>query len=45
MKFYFKTNRNDAMFETKAQEIDVVGVTGLLEGAPANCRDLRKICQ
>ena len=35
MKSDFKTNRNDAMFETEAREIDIAGVTGLLKGAPA----------
>ena len=35
MKSDFKTDGNDAMFETEAQEIDMAGVTGLLESAPA----------
>ena len=35
MKSDFKTNGNDAMFETEAQEIDMAGVTSLLESAPA----------
>ena len=35
MKSGFKTNGNDAMFETEAQEIDMAGVTSLPESAPA----------